>query len=344
MARPQSKEEFRKQMAEEFIKVLEEKELDWRKSWSGEMFAQQNGITHAKYRGTNAFWLALVSMQKGYRDPRWVTSIQVNDANRRYHPGQFWHVKAGEKAAYVEYWFPFDPKEKKGYTWPEYREALREGKSADDFILTARYTPVFNAEQVEGMPPMEPVQDHPDIAMDELVNTLSENMGVEIVLDGADKAYYSGNQDRIHLPDPSSFIDEYAFNATALHELAHSTGHKSRLDRPMANFFGTEGYAEEELVAEIASCFMGAELRAEPTQEHLENHKAYVQSWIKAIREKPESLVKAVRDAQKAADYMEMMAGLLPEREYIQKQEKILVLKPEEEIPFRPRLAAAGAR
>ena len=72
--------------------------------------------------------------------------------------------------------------EKKGYTWPEYREALREGKSADDFILTARYTPVFNAEQVEGMPPMEPIQDHPDIAMDELVNTLSENMGVEIVL------------------------------------------------------------------------------------------------------------------------------------------------------------------
>lgn len=343
MPRPQSKEDFRKQMAEEFVKVLEEKELDWKKNWSGSMFSQQNGITHARYRGTNAFWLSLVAMQKGYKDPRWVTSIQVNDAHRKYHPGQFWHIKAGEKATYVEYWFPFDPKEKKGYTWPEYRDALQDGKSPDDFIMTARYTPVFNAEQVEGIPPIEKEERNTDIGIDQLVDTLSANMGVNIIF-GGDVACYIGSQDTIKLPEPSTFTDEYAFNATALHELSHATGHESRLGRPMSNFFGTPAYAYEELVAEIASCFMGAELQIEPTKEHLENHKAYVQSWVKAIRDKPDSLISAVRQAQTAADYMEMMAGLLPEREFIQRQDKTLVFRQGRQVPQITRYAATGAR
>ena len=89
-----------------------------------------------------------------------------------------------------------------------------------------------------------------------------------------------------------------------------------RLNRPQGAFFGTEQYAYEELVAEMCSCFMGAELQTEATPQHIDNHKAYVQNWIHAIREKPETLVKAIKDAQAAANYMDYKAGLITEKEY----------------------------
>ncbi len=95
-----------------------------------------------------------------------------------------------------------------------------------------------------------------------------------------------------------------------------STCHPSRLNRPQGGFFGSEEYAYEELVAEMCSCFMGVNLTAEATPEHIENHKAYVQSWIREIRDKPESLIRAIKDAQAAASYMDMKAGLISEKEY----------------------------
>ena len=83
-----------------------------------------------------------------------------------------------------------------------------------------------------------------------------------------------------------------------------------------AHFFGADQYAYEELVAEMCSCFMGSELKMEATPEHIENHKVYVQSWTGAIREKPETLIKAIKDAQAAANYMDYKAGLITEKEY----------------------------
>lgn len=330
MARPQNKEEFRKQMAEQFARVLEEKGAAWKQEWAGGMSAPRNGVTNGQYHGTNAFWLSLVSMAEHYTDQRWVTSIQVNDVKHRYHPGEHWHIKAGSKATYIEYWYPLEKNEFKAYTWPEYREALRNGKSENDFSLTVRYTPVFNANQIEGMKPIEKTEINPDVTMDELVKKLSEEMQVEILTDGGDKAYYSGVQDKIHLPDPTSFTDEYAFNSTALHELSHATGHKTRLDRPMSNFFGSDGYAYEELIAEICSCFMGADLQIMPTEEQIGNHMNYVRSWVQEIRKDPDILVKAIRDAQKAANYMEVKAGMLPEKEYEKMECNIVEMKPKE--------------
>ncbi len=119
-----------------------------------------------------------------------------------------------------------------------------------------------------------------------------------------------------NLPTPESFHSEYAFHATTLHELSHATGYPSRLNRPQSAFFGTDQYAYEELVAEMCSCFMGSELKLEAALEHIENHKAYVQSWIGAIREKPETLIKAIKDAQIAANYMDYKAGLISEKDY----------------------------
>lgn len=315
-SRPKNKDEYRKEMADAFANVLEEKGLNWKKEWRGSGGSSpQNGITKACYRGSNAFWLSLVSMMKGYSDPRWVTMVQIMDNDKKYHPKQDWHLKKGSKATYVEYWYPYDIENKKALTWDQYNEALASGRSVNDFKLSTRYTAVFNACDIEGMPEL-PEPEQSDISIDEIIGRLSDGMGVEVLTDGGDRAYYSPTQDKVHLPTPESFQSEYAFNATALHELGHSTGHPSRLNRQQGGFFGSSEYAYEELVAEMCSCFMGVNLNSEATPEHIDNHKAYVQSWIQAIKDKPETLIRAIKDAQNAANYMDLKAGLISEKEY----------------------------
>lgn len=327
MSRPKNKEEYRQEMAEAFANVLEEKGLQWRKEWRGTGGrAPHNGITKACYRGSNAFWLSLVAMMKGYTDPRWVTMVQIMDKDSKYHPKEQWHLKAGSKATYVEYWYPYDLNNKKALTWDQYKQEIQSGRREDEFRLSARYTAVFNANDVEGMPEIT-VPQNESIQMDEMVRKLSESMGVPIMLDGGDQAYYSPRQDSIHLPTPGSFESEYAFNATALHELSHSTGHPSRLNRPQTNMFGTPQYAYEELVAEMCSCFMGFDLNAEPGARHVDNHKAYVQSWIQSIREKPDTLIRAIKDAQSAANYMDWKAGLITDKEYEKACGSVMVIR-----------------
>ena len=322
MARPKNRDEYRQQLADMFTGILAEKGLEWKKEWRDlGGFAQQNGITHAHYRGCNALMLSLISMMKGYNDPRWLTMRQIADADGKYHPKQKWHLKTGSKASYVEYWYPYDTKNKVAVTWDEYRTALEDGRDADEFRLSTRYTPVFNADEIEGIPPMEAFRG-PAKDPEEIIHKLSENMGVPIRFDGGSQAFYSPQFDVIHLPPAEAFESEYSLNATALHELAHSTGHPSRLCRSITNAYANENYAYEELVAEISSCFMGAYLNAEPSQKHMENHKAYVQAWIQGIREKPEALVRAIRDAQNAAGYMEWKAELIPEQEYLKRKGK----------------------
>ena len=328
MARPKNKDEYRAELADAFAHVLEERGLEWRKEWTGSGGgAPHNGITKACYRGTNAFWLSLVSMLKGYSDPRWVTMVQIMDNGGKYHPKQKWHLKAGSKATYVEYWYPYDVKNKKALTWEQYRDEVANGRKDTEFTLSTKYTAVFNASEVEGMPEIQ-IPETPDVSQEELIGRLCAGMGVQIFLDGGDRAYYSPSQDNIHLPTPESFTSEYAFNATALHELSHSTGHPDRLNRDMAGFFGSTEYAYEELVAEMCSCFMGVNLSAEATPDHINNHKAYVQSWIQAIRDKPETLVRAIKDAQAAASFMDWKAGLITDMEYAKCVGSVMEVKP----------------
>lgn len=326
MDRPKNKDEFRAEMANAFTHILEEKGLDWKKEWSGiGGSAPHNGITKANYRGCNAFMLQLTSMIKGYDDPRWVTMLQIMDNDGKYHPKEKWHLKKGSKATYVEYWYPYDVKNKKAMTWEQYRDALDSGIKAEDFKLSTRYTAVFNACDIEGMPVLDIIA-NPDVSADKIIEKLSKNMGVPIEFDGGDSAYYSPSKDSIHLPTPESFESVYAFNATALHELSHSTGHPDRLNRPISNMFGTPQYAYEELVAEMCSCFMGYNLETEPSKQHIENHKAYVQSWIKSIKDKPDTLVKAIKEAQSAANYMDWKAELITDKEYIAAESKAVEL------------------
>lgn len=303
----QKTSDYRKELADMFINVLEEKELDWKKDWKGSMQAPMNAKSQAMYKGINRFRLMLVSMTEGYEDPRWATFNQIKEMG--YHLED-----AKGKGVKVEYWFPYDQKEKKSISWEEFHNRV-EGEKDERYVLRAKYSTVFNAALIKGIPEL-PEPETFDVSPDELIHTLSSNMGVEIVNDGGDRAFYRPSEDKIHLPLPEVFFSDYGYNSTVLHELAHSTGASKRLNRDLGHSFGSPEYAYEELIAEITSCFMSANLNMEQDEIHLKNHKAYVQSWIKAISEKPETLVKAIAEAEKATAYMEYHAELIPKAEY----------------------------
>lgn len=293
------------QLAEQFLHILEEEKLDWKKEWSGLSGRPYNPVSKTVYHGSNYFSLLLTSMAKGYQDSRWCTFAQIKE--------QGWTLKAGKgQSAKIEFWYPYDREQKKAISWQEFREA--GGQINDRYQLFSRAYSVYNGDMIVGIPKLEVTQN--EIQPVELVDTISGSMGVSISYHESDQAFYRPVEDRIYLPYRQQFHSEYAYASTALHELSHATGSEHRLNRKQGGEFGTEPYAYEELVAEISSCFLSSELPMGQTEEHLQNHKAYVQSWIQGIKEQPDALFRAVKDAEQAAVYLEYHGGLITLEEY----------------------------
>lgn len=299
--------EFREKVADMFVKSLQENALDWKKGWQSVNQLPQNAVTGKNYKGLNRFWLSLVAQVKGLDDPRWATFRQIQDKG--------WKLVKGAKGMEVEYWSPYDFQSKKNLSWKDYEELLRNPENKEHIGIIAKYYHVFNAKDIEGIPELTKESER-QIVSDEIISKLSENMGVPIVNDGGNHAFYRVTEDKIHLPAKEHFYSDYEYNATALHELSHATGAAHRLDRNLQNKFGSQEYAYEELVAEISSCFMGEHLTIEQSQEHMDNHKAYVQGWIREISEKPSVLIQAIKDADQAANYLEFHAELINANEY----------------------------
>lgn len=296
---------LQQQLAEQFLHILEEEKLDWKKEWSGLSGRPYNPVSKTVYHGSNYFSLLLTSMAKGYQDPRWCTFAQIKE--------QGWTLKAGKgQSAKIEFWYPYDREQKKAISWQEFREA--GGQINDRYQLFSRAYSVYNGDMIVGIPKLEVTQN--EIQPVELVDTISGSMGVSISYHKSDQAFYRPVEDRIYLPYRQQFHSEYAYASTALHELSHATGAEHRLNRKQGGEFGTEPYAYEELVAEISSCFLSSELPMGQTEEHLQNHKAYVQSWIQGIKEQPDALFRAVKDAEQAAVYLEYHGGLITLEEY----------------------------
>ena len=296
---------LQQQLAEQFLHILEEEKLDWKKEWSGLSGRPYNPVSKTVYHGSNYFSLLLTSMAKGYQDPRWCTFAQIKE--------QGWKLKPGKgQSGRIEYWYPYDREQKKAISWQEFREA--GGQINDRYQLFSRAYSVYNGDMIVGIPKLEVTQN--EIQPVELVDTISGSMGVSISYHESDQAFYRPVEDRIYLPYRQQFHSEYAYASTALHELSHATGSEHRLNRKQGGEFGTEPYAYEELVAEISSCFLSSELPMGQTEEHLQNHKAYVQSWIQGIKEQPDALFRAVKDAEQAAVYLEYHGGLITLEEY----------------------------
>ena len=289
--------EFRRQIAEKFIDSLKENPEHWQRQWSVSGGRPENCVSHTVYSGINRFNLTFAAIQKGSDDMRWATFKQIQQ--------QGWHLKKGARAEMVEFWQPYDKYTHKVVPWDEYNNA----ENPENYGLRSRYHMVFNAKDIEGIPPE--VKVHNNITQNEAIDRVIDGMAIKVLNDSPDKAYYSVTNDDIHLPRKEVFDNDHAYNSTLLHELSHATGAKNRLDRVQSGIRSTSDYAVEELVAEISSCFTGADIGLQYEPAEFKNHKAYVQSWISAIEQKQEVLFEAIRQADRAADYLLEKGGLL---------------------------------
>lgn len=284
---------FIEKVAEKLIQQLREGVAPWQKPWQpGEpgAFLPLNPTTGKRYKGINAIHL----MSQGHADQRWMTYKQAAGAG-----GQ---VRKGEKGTPIQYW--------------KFSEEQIRTDADDKPILDARgdpvkqvlrlerpalfYATVFNAEQIDGLPPL-PARKEQEWSAVERTEKILRASGALIRHGEQDRAFYRAATDSIHLPDKGQFPTADNYYATALHELGHWTGHGSRLDRDLAHPFGSEGYAKEELRAEIASMILGEELGIghDPKQ-----HTAYVASWIKALQDDPLEIFRAAADAEKIQGYV----------------------------------------
>ena len=164
-------------------------------------------------------------------------------------------------------------------------------------------TPSSTPSRSSGIPPHTPKQ-HTTFEAVQAGEQILKNSGANIAHDQADRAFYSRSQDSIHLPPKDAFKDAAGYYGTALHELAHWTGHPSRLDRSTLTEsyrFGDVNYAKEELRAELASVFLAAQ-RGIPHDP--EQHAAYVNSWIGALKRDKNEIFRAAHDASKATDFI----------------------------------------
>jgi antirestriction protein ArdC len=295
------KRDFRREVTDSIIAMLETGVAPWQKPWESRksLAMPTNPTTGRAYRGANAIHLMTMDLQRDYADPRWMTYRQA--------ASQGWYVRRGEKGTQIEFWEVRNEPDRAseqthagGSEDPEPTSGLTPD-AANRFIH--RIYTVFNARQIEGVPVWTP-RERTGFEIVHAAERILARSGAAIIHDQADRAFYNRSSDNIHLPSRDSFRDAAGYYSTALHELAHWTGHPSRLDRVTLNEtyrFGDINYAKEELRAELASFFLAAE-RGIPHDP--EQHAAYVDSWIKALRDDKHEIFRAAHDASRATDFL----------------------------------------
>lgn len=299
----QTTSEYRKQVTERIIGMLETGTAPWQKPWDAGIAAMNrpHNFNGRPYHGVNALMLWCTAIDKGYEDPRWLTFNQVQKLGGR--------VNKGEKSQLVEYW-----------QWEKEVENPETGETEKVPLPHPKVfrAMVFNAAQCSGLPPLErPVQKWMPHERAEMIVAAN---GVPVMHSSDQGAFYSPGGDYICLPPKESFAAEDAYYSTLLHEVGHSTGHPARLNREFSGQFGSENYAKEELRAELASTFLCGELGIATTGSD-EQHAAYVKSWVSALKDDYNEIFRAAADAEKICNYLYDR-----EKEYIQDLEQNKVL------------------
>ena len=290
--------DFRQEVTDSIVQMLEKGVAPWQKPWDSSGLAMPfNPTSERAYRGGNAIHLMAAALRSGYEDPRWMTYKQAAD--------QGWQVRRGEKGTQIEFWEVKgrDRGESgQGSTVADDAEAKGTGETQRPRYIHRVYT-VFNAKQLDNIPPYA-LPKRSEFEVVQAGESILWASGAKITHEQADRAYYNRALDSIHLPGKDAFKEASGYYGTALHELAHWTGHPSRLNRQTLNEsyrFGDLNYAKEELRAELASVFLAAE-RGIPHDP--EQHAAYVSSWVKALRQDKNEIFRAAHDASAATDFL----------------------------------------
>lgn len=299
--------EAREMLVQKYLESLSQNQLPWDKPWQTN--TPKNALSGRKYNGVNRMLLSYVAEERGYKGARWCTFNQIADRQGKYHKDEKWHLKQGSKSVPIEYWFIYNPQQKKSYSFQEFAKIAENipEEEKDNYKLTTKTFRVFNEDCIEGISP-EPVEER-NIKKSDYISAVISEMGVNYKERG-DSCYYSPRTDTVNIAPKDTFRDEYGYYASQLHELCHATGHKDRLNRDLENWFGTPEYAKEELRAEISSSFLMQDFKLEADPSHINNHVAYIQSWIETLKKNPNELFKAIKDADKIAEYIEEKAKL----------------------------------
>lgn len=277
-------------ITDKIISDLEKGELTWRKPWSDANLSgnimrplRKNDIP---YTGINTIMLWATAAEKGYVSPYWMTFKQAGEMKA--------NVRKGEKGSIVVYADKFLKESKNA-----------EGETELHKVPFLKQYVVFNACQIEGLPdayyklPERPVENP-----EQRIETLDRYFAMtKANLKLGNKAAYYITSDHIEMPPFECFNDAYSYYATLAHETTHWTRHPSRLNRDFnRKKWGDEGYAKEELVAELGACFLAADLGIAPFTK--EEHSAYIQSWLKVLQNDKKFIFFAASYAQKAVDYL----------------------------------------
>ena len=242
-----TKKNYREEIADFFIKSLDENPIEFIKGWNFSYTGSPiNSFTEKEYSGINKLYLKIMETKRGYGDNRWLTFKQIQDKG--------YHLQKGAKGAKVEYYIPYDNKEKKWISFDEYSKYSRDTDfDGERFTLKQRIYTVFNASLIDGIEQFKPSYIANNINEEEVIEKISDGIGVKIVeRKNSQSAFYDPGEDYILIPEKEQFKSQEDYCRTALHELSHSTGHKDRLNREQNNKFGSKKYAFEELIAEIS--------------------------------------------------------------------------------------------
>jgi antirestriction protein ArdC len=289
------KQDIYSRITNQIVSHLEQGVRPWVRPWNAEHAAgritrplRHNG---KPYSGINVISLWASAMAQNFAAPIWMTFKQAADLDA--------HVRKGEKGALVVYADSITRKETDEKT----------GDEIDREIPFLKGYTVFNVEQIDGLPESYYARAAPSldpVARIEHAEMFFTAQGATI-RHGGNCAFYSIAADAIQMPAFESFRDADSYYATLAHEFTHWTGSKSRLDRDFGGHrFGSEGYAIEELVAELGAAFLCADL--ELALEPREDHASYIASWLKVLSADNRAVFIAAAHAQRAAEYINRIA------------------------------------
>jgi antirestriction protein ArdC len=271
------------QVTERILTQLEAGIIPWRKEWkvTGHSGLPINYVSKKPYRGINVVLL----LSSGFdSDSRFLTYKQAQSIGAQ--------VRKGEKGTQIVFWSTFEGTGKN-----------TAGETIDKQIPFARTYTVFNVSQCDGIPldlPLDAAPFEPIPAAAALAGDYLQREHIELK-HGGNRAFYHRGLDYIQMPDPAAFVSPDAYYSNLFHEAGHSTGAASRLDRVKGDKFADEAYSKEELCAELCAAYLCAQVGISNLQVET-NHAAYIQSWMKALKNDKTLLLSAAQKAQRAAD------------------------------------------
>lgn len=284
------------QITNAIVKEMENGIVPWQKPWQNGTFMGCVSHTSGKPYSVLNQWLL------GNRAGEWLTYKQIQKEGGR--------VKVGEKASFVVFW-EFVNKTELEAICDEHGDQIGERRVVVATYPLLKGYHVFHIDQCEGIKPKfenkAKTYDHEPVELaEEIVAGYVEREALRLEIKDTDRACYWPSFDRVEIPARKQFKEGAEYYSTLFHELTHSTGHAKRLNRAEVvnvNFFGSEDYSKEELVAEMGAAFLCQSVGIE-CEKAFENSVAYLQGWLRALKNDKKLIVIAAAKAEKAAEYI----------------------------------------